>query len=107
MLFNVFEPKLVDSLLYAMIEFFNHGIQGTATWSQLSLVPLRCHSADRAKEYRKYVMTSRKLVVSKMSNTITICLRFKNILAQSGIYTMFCSLVINNYVFFSFGDLDI
>ena len=39
MLFNVFEPKLVDSLLYAMIEFFNHGIQGTATWSQLSLVP--------------------------------------------------------------------
>ena len=39
-LFNVFEPKLVDSLLYAMIEFFNHGIQGTATWSQLSLVPL-------------------------------------------------------------------
>ena len=39
MLFNVLEPKLVDSLLYAMIEFFNHGIQGTATWSQLSLVP--------------------------------------------------------------------
>ena len=39
MLFNVFEPKLVDSLLYAMIKFFNHGIQGTATWSQLSLVP--------------------------------------------------------------------
>ena len=26
-LFNVFEPKLVDSLLYAMIEFFNHGTQ--------------------------------------------------------------------------------
>ena len=39
-LFNVFEPKLVDSILYAMIEFFNHGIQGTATWSQLSFVPL-------------------------------------------------------------------
>ena len=39
MLFNVFEPKLVDSLLYAMIDFFNHGIQDTATWSQLSLVP--------------------------------------------------------------------
>ena len=39
MLFNVFEPKLVDSLLYAMIEFFNHGIQGTATWNQLSFVP--------------------------------------------------------------------
>ena len=39
-LFNVFEPKLVDSLLYAMIYFFNHGIQGTATWSQLSFVPL-------------------------------------------------------------------
>ena len=39
MLFKVFEPKLVDSLMYAMIEFFNHGIQGTATWSQLSLVP--------------------------------------------------------------------
>ena len=38
-MFNVFEPKLVDSLLYAMIEFVNHGIQGTATWSQLSLVP--------------------------------------------------------------------
>ena len=44
MLFNVFEPKLVDSLLYAMIEFFNHGIQGTATWSQLSLVPLTVHN---------------------------------------------------------------
>ena len=29
----------MDSLLYAMIEFFNHGIQGTATWSQMSLVP--------------------------------------------------------------------
>ena len=26
-LFTVFEPKLVDSLLYAMIEFFNHGTQ--------------------------------------------------------------------------------
>ena len=26
-LFNVFEPKLVDSFLYAMIEFFNHGTQ--------------------------------------------------------------------------------
>ena len=38
-MFNVFEPKLVDSLLYAMIEFFNHGIQDTATWSQLSFVP--------------------------------------------------------------------
>ena len=38
-LFNVFEPKLVDSLLYAKIDIFNHGIQGTATWSQLSFVP--------------------------------------------------------------------
>ena len=38
-MFNVFEPILVDSLLYAMIEFFNHGFQGTATWSQLSFVP--------------------------------------------------------------------
>ena len=50
MLFNVFEPKLVDSLLYAMIEFFNNGIQGTATWSQLSLVPqvaLGSWSCDR------------------------------------------------------------
>ena len=26
-LFNVFKPKLVDSLLYAMIEFFNHDTQ--------------------------------------------------------------------------------
>ena len=30
-LFNVFEPKLVDSLLYAMIEFFNHGTQWGAS----------------------------------------------------------------------------
>ena len=36
---TVFKPKRVDSILYTMIEFFNHGIQGTATWSQLSLVP--------------------------------------------------------------------
>ena len=35
MLFNVFEPKLVDSLLYAMIEFFNHG----TLRSQLSFEP--------------------------------------------------------------------
>ena len=34
-----FEPKQVDSLLFTMIEFCNHGIQGTATWSQLSFVP--------------------------------------------------------------------
>ena len=29
--FKVFEPKLVDILLYAMIEFFNHGTQGGAS----------------------------------------------------------------------------
>ena len=29
--FNVFEPKLVDSLLYAMIEFFNNGTQWAAS----------------------------------------------------------------------------
>ena len=37
---KLFEPKRVDSLLYIMIEFFNHGIQGTAMWSQLSFVSL-------------------------------------------------------------------
>ena len=31
--FNIFEPKQVDSLLYTMIGFFNHGTQGTATGS--------------------------------------------------------------------------
>ena len=37
--FKIIEPKRIDSLLYAMIDFVNHGIQGTATWSQLSFVP--------------------------------------------------------------------
>ena len=40
------EPKRVDSILYTMIEFFNHGIQGTATWSQLSFVPSTDEEAD-------------------------------------------------------------
>ena len=30
-LFNVFEPKLVDSILYAMISFFNHDTQWGAS----------------------------------------------------------------------------
>ena len=37
--FNVFEPKRGGQpSVYHII--FNHGIQGTATWSQLSFVPL-------------------------------------------------------------------
>ena len=35
--YKVFEPKRVDSLLYTMIGLLNHGTQGTATGSQLSL----------------------------------------------------------------------
>ena len=38
--FNFVWPKQVDSLLYTMIGFFNHGTQGTVTGSQLSFVPL-------------------------------------------------------------------
>ena len=61
MLFNVFEPKLVDSLLYAMIEFFNHGIQGTATWSQLSLVPpLPGRTADLKRLHQNKTRSTRR-----------------------------------------------
>ena len=43
----MFEPKRVDSLLYTMIKMFNHGIQGTATWRQLSFVPRENKWADK------------------------------------------------------------
>ena len=41
--FKVFEPTLVDSLLYAMIYFFNHGTQWGAScpWSSTLLLDLR------------------------------------------------------------------
>ena len=78
MLFNVFEPKLVDSLLYAMIEFFNHG----TLRSQLSCEP---HPFIRPlSRSRVYLCHFRGILVDSGSAVTAMSRSFFNILNEMG-----------------------
>ena len=102
-MFNVFEPKLVDSLLYAMIEFFNHGILR----SQLSFEP---HPFIRPpSRSRVYLCPFRGLVndINDIHNYLHLCsyitLIYHRVILETIILILIQYIIVRNQFVYSVG----